>query len=442
MTTATDTMEAELDAAFPPPPLGRLALAAALVLGLGVGGMLLWAATTPLERAVIAQGALVAEGKRKTVTLLEPGILRELLVREGTPVAAGQVLLRLDTTQAEAAANQARTQSRTAAMRVARLAAEQREAREVVVPASLAAAAAADPATAALVEAEGRLFAARRAAFEGALAVQERRVAQLQEQIAASRAQHAATETRLRTTREELSGVMQLLARGFAPRTRALELQRAEAELVGNLGQHAAKEAETREAIAQAELEMARIRLDRASEVARDLGDAQALAADAGERLRAALDLLARREVAAPEAGTVTDIRFFTPGSSIAGGQPVLDLVPADDRLVVEAQIAPSEIEQVRVGQRVRVRLSAFRQREAPLVEGRLLYVSADRQTDARGNAFFLARAELEGAGEAAQGVPLAAGMPAEVFVLGERRPALDYLLRPLTDSMRRALRD
>ena len=167
--------------------------------------------------------------------------------------------------------------------------------------------------------------------------------------------------------------------------------------------------------------------------------------ADAADRLRAAHDLLARREVVAPEAGIVTDLRFFTAGSSIAAGQPVLDLVPLDSQLLVEARIAPTDIEQVQPGQRVNVRLSAYRQREVPMLTGHLSYVSADRQTDPQGASFFLVRAIIDttAAGEGGGAIPpLAAGMPAEVFVLGERRTVMDYLLRPLRDSMRRALRD
>jgi HlyD family secretion protein len=139
----------------------------------------------------------------------------------------------------------------------------------------------------------------------------------------------------------------------------------------------------------------------------------------------------------------VTDIRYVTPGSSIAAGQPVLDLVPRDDRLVVEMQVNLNDIEQVHPGQRVNVRLTAFRQRETPLIEGRILYVSADRQQDQQGSTYYVARAELDPESlAAAPNVQLGAGMPAEVFVLGEQRSALDYLLRPINDSLRRALRD
>ncbi|WP_372619143.1 HlyD family type I secretion periplasmic adaptor subunit [Falsiroseomonas sp.] len=435
--------EAALEKAMPAPSLRGIALASVVTLVLGVGGLIGWAAATPIERAVVANGALVAEGRRKTIQLLEPGLLRELLVREGERVAAGQPLLRLDVTQADALANQARVQRWAAAARLARLRAEQRDARELAMPAEVLAAAEADPVIAAMVGDEQRLFAARWLALDGTMAVQEAKLAQFQEQLAAAQAQKAAFATRLRATREELAGVNQLLARGFATRTRQLELQRQEAELLGSLGQFTAQEAQTRQAIAQSELERGTLMLNRRSEIARDLQEAQAQLADSTERLRAADDLLARREVLAPEDGVVTDIRFVTPGSSIGAGQPVLDLVPLDDRLVVETQVALTDIEQVQLGSRVNIRLTAFRQRETPLIPGRVTYVSADRQQDARGLSFFVVRAEMDAdALAAAPGLQLAAGMPAETFILGERRSALDYLVRPVEDSLRRSLRD
>jgi HlyD family secretion protein len=435
--------EAELAAAIPAPSLRRVALASVFCLVVGLGGLTGWAAVTPIERAVVATGTLVAEGRRKTIQLLEPGLLRELLVREGEVVSAGQPLLRLDVTQADAAANQARVQRWAAAARLARLRAEQRDERGMAVPEAVVAAAAADPVIAAMVQDEQRLFAARWLALDGMLAVQEAKLAQHQEQLAAMQAQRIAAATRLRATREELNGVNQLVARGFATRTRQLELQRAEAELLGNLGQFTAQEAQTRQAIAQAELERGTLLLTRRSEVSRDLQDSQALLADATERLRAAEDLLGRREVLAPEDGVVTDIRFVTPGSSIAAGQPVMDLVPRDDRLVVETQVALTDIEQVHPGNPVNIRLTAYRQRETPMIHGRITYVSADRQQDQRGMSFFVVRAELDPASlSAARGVQVAAGMPAETFILGERRSALNYLLRPIEDSLRRSLRD
>jgi HlyD family secretion protein len=146
----------------------------------------------------------------------------------------------------------------------------------------------------------------------------------------------------------------------------------------------------------------------------------------------------------APEDGKVTNIRAFTPGASIAAGEPVLDLVPAHDRFVAEAQVQPTDIEQVEVGQRVHVRLSSYRMRTLPLVPGRVVQVAADAQTTPNGAAFYVVRAEmdLDSLGPAASDLALSAGMPTEVYVLGERRTPLDYLWSPLRNSARRTFRD
>jgi HlyD family secretion protein len=441
--TAAEALEAEIDAVMPLPSIRRVVMSSVFVLVVGVGGLVGWAAATPLERAVVGSGALVAEGRRKTVTLLEPGILRELLVREGDRVGAGQPLLRLDTTQAEAVTQQVQAQYWGQSVRVARLMAEQAGQTRFVVPDPALAAAAANPAIAGVIEAERRLFAARWAAFDGATGVQRTRIAQLQQQTGAILAQQTSAATRLRATREELAGVTQLLASGFATRTRQWDLQRSEAELLGILGQAQAQEAQTREQIAQTEAEMAALALNRQQEIARELQEAQAMFADAEQRLRGALDVLSRREVVSPEAGTVAEIRFVTPGSSIGAGQAVLDLVPIDDRVIAETRVALTDIEQVRVGQPARLRLSAFRTAEMPLLDAQVTFVSPDRQVDPQGNAFFIARMELAPAAlAAAPPVALAPGMPVEAYLLGETRTALDYVFRPLRDSLRRSLRD
>jgi len=437
--TPAEALEAEMEAVLPAPSLRRVALAAVLAMVLGAGGLVGWAAATSLERAVMATGALVAEGKRKTVTLLEPGLLHALVVREGEQVAAGQVLVQLDITQAEAAAKQMRALYWGLAARAARLRAEQAERRDWLLPQG-AAAAAADPAIGAVLEAERRLFGARWAAFDGSIELQRTRIAQLQEQRGGLVAQRTAAVTQLHTIRQELADVNQLLTRGLATRPRQLALLRSEAELLGNLGQLQAQEAQTREQSAQAQAEMANLSLNRQQDIARELQDAQTQLADAEQRLRSATDILTRREVTAPEAGTVTDIRFFTPGSSIGAGVPLLDLVPAGDRLIVEARVAPIDVEQVRVGQPARLRLAAYRSHELPLLDGQVTYVSADRQTDEQGSTYYLARVEMVPHG--VEGVTLAAGMPVDAYLLGERRSALDYILRPLRDSLRRSLRD
>lgn len=437
------TLALPAPALAPGPSLRRLALLCLLTIVLGFGGLVGWAALATLDSAVPAPGSLVTQSKRKTLSLLDSGLLRDLLVAEGDAVRPGQILLRLDDTQARALLGQARVRNFGSAARASRLHAELAEASAITFAPDLLEAAARDAALMALIEAELQLFAARRESQEGTIAVQRRRIAQLAEQIAALAAQRRAFVTRLELTQQELRAVNSLLASGFATRNRQLELRRTEAQLQGEISALVGREAEARQLIAQTELEILSLANTRRSEVARELQDTVNAIADGIERARAAEDFLRRTEVAAPEAGTITEIRFHTPGSSIGAGQPVLDIVPADDRLLVEGAVRPFDIERVQVGQRVNVRLTAFSQRRVPPLPGKLVYVGADRQVNAQGTAFFVVRAELDpGATSGLPGITLGPGMPAEMLVLRGERSALDYLLSPLLDGMRRALRE
>ncbi len=434
--------QATLEAEFPAPSLRRTVLAATAVIALGFGGFAAWAMTAPLDSATPAMGTIVVESRRKTVSLLESGILKDLLVHEGDHVVEGQPLLRLDDTQARAQLGQATAQRWAALSKLARLSAEMGEA-AMVVPPDLQAAAAADVALAALLANEQRLLDSRRQSLKGSLAVQEKKVAQMNEQIAAFQAQSDSAGLRLGFIEDELKTVLALLDKGLAQKSRALELQGTRAQLQGTLAEMTARRAEARQNILQAELELIRMRDAWQSEVGRELQDTHALLADVGERIRSAADIMARKLVTAPDAGTVTDLKFVTSGSSIGAGQPVLDIVPKDSHLVIEAAVQPNDIEHVHIGQKVNVRLISYKQHKVPVLTGELTYVSADRQIDAKGQPFFVARAELTpGALDSLKGVKLYPGMPAEVLIIGGERLAIDYFLSPITDSLSRAMRE
>lgn len=432
----------DADAAAPEPSLRGVAIASLLTIVLGFGGLLAWASTARLDSAVSAVATVVAAGKRKVVTLPENGTLRELAVREGDIVTAGQVLLRLDDVQARATADQASAQYWGAVAHASRLQAELMDQRELVFTEQLRAAAS-DPAIAAQVEAERHLFAARWETFDGAARIARRRIAQQQASSAALEVQIGANATRTQLLHHEMQGVDYLLERGFATKTRAIEMRRMQAELRGQLGDLVGRLAEMRQMIAQTELEIIATADARRSEITKDRRETETLLADSAQRLRAAQDLLRKREITAPEAGIVTDIKYFTPGSSIAAGQPVLDLVPATDRLIIEGAVSPIDIENVKVGQPVNVRLTAYKAKKVPMLAGRLVYVGADRQLNPSNEPIFLVRAELDGdALSGLDGVALLPGMSAELMIVAGERYALDFLLSPIQDSLRHGLRE
>lgn len=439
-----ESLESQLEASIRTPPVGRVARTALLTLGLTLIPFVGWGTMTTMERAVLAGGQLAPEGRRKTVNLLEAGILRRLEVREGDLVREGQTLLQLDVTQAEAAADGARAQFWSGRARLSRLRTEQAEGRSLAFPEDLLRAAAADPGIMVFVEAEQSLFAARWRAYDGQVEVQERQITQYQEQMAGARSQREAAQVQLRSARDQIASMRELERQGLFPRFRVMEMQRTEAGHVASIGQYTALESQLREAITQARGQLATIRLNRLSEIATDLQTTEAAVATAAQQMRAAEDVLQRREVVAPEAGKVTNIRAFTPGSSIAAGEAILDLVPSRDRFVVEAQVMPVDIEQVEAGQRVNVRLTSYRMRTTPLIPGRVIQVAADAQVSPNsGASYYVMRAELDE--EVLRGLPevtLTAGMPCEVYVLGEKRTPFDYLWAPIRSSARRAFRD
>ena len=432
----------DAERALPRASLGRIACWSLLTVILGFGGLMTWAVFSRVETAVPAVGTIVSGGKRKTMMLAEGGLLRELLVREGDRVAAGQLLLRLDDVQVRAARTQAYVLYWSALARSNRLTAEAMDARELPVLDALRAAAA-DPVVAAAVDAEATQFRIRWNAVDASVRVQERRIAQSQAQMAALRAQVASAGTRFALVQEELRGVDYLMARGLSTKPRQLELRRAEADLQGQIGQFGSKLMEAMQAIAQVELEILNVAEVRRAEISRERTETQAALADAQQRLHAHNDQLQKREISAPEAGTVTDIRFFTPGSSIMAGQPVLDLVPDAPDLLIEGTVAPHDVELLAVGQRVNVRLTSFKTHRVPVLQGRLTYVGADRQMNAANQAVFLVRATLDpDALHGKPGILLSPGMPADVMIVNGARTVLDFLISPITDSLGRAMKE
>lgn len=433
----------EAEASLPQGSLRRIALLSLLTILLGFGGLITWAALARIESAVPASGTLIASGKRKTISLVDSGILKALMVQEGDKVAAGQVLLQLDDVQPRAAMAQASVQYWSAVARAARLAAEAADERTLPVSAALRNAAKADPAVAAAVAAEAYQFQSRWGALDANTRVEERKIAQQEAQIAALRAGIASASIRMGLVKEELRGVDFLMARGLSTKPRQLELQRNEAELRGAIGQFAGQYHEAEEVIAQVRSGIVNTMEARRADISRERSETQAAQADAEQRLTAARDLLQKREILAPEAGTVTDFKYFTPGSSIVAGQPVMDLVPDTQRLLVEGTVAPYEVEHLAVGQHVNVRLTAYKAHRVPVITGRLTYVGADRQMDANNAPVFVVRAEIDASAlRNKPGVVLLPGMPADILIVNGARSVLDFLLSPITDGISHAMKE
>jgi HlyD family type I secretion membrane fusion protein len=425
------------------PPVGRSLLAGFVLTVVGFGGFCAWAALAPLSSAAMAPGTVTADTNRKTVQHLDGGVVGEILVRDGDHVEAGQVLMRLDDLETRSTVTLLEGQRRAYAAQEARLLAEQRRADQLVFPASLANLRG-DPDMAEILTGQERIFDSRRASLHGRITVTHQRIAQYEAQIGALEAQLASGRGQLELIREELVGVQELADKGLERKPRLLALKRQAVDLEGEQGEYANRIAQAREAIAESELEIIQMEADDQREVASDLRDVQMRMAEVKEKLSAAQVRQGRREVTAPEAGTVVHLRYFSTGAVVSPGGPILDLVPRDDRLVIEARVRPTDIDVVHVGLPARVIFNAFKMRTTPQLEGTVALVSADAMTDERtGVPYYTARIvvdakELDKLGKR----QLQPGMPAETMIVTGERTMLEYLLQPINDTFRTAFRE
>jgi HlyD family secretion protein len=406
-------------------------------------GFVGWSLFAQLDSATLSQGTVVVDSHRKTVQHLEGGILRELLVREGEVVKSGQLVALLDTTQADSQLGQVVSQLVAQQARIARLRAEQEGSLVLEFPDALKKQGT-DPTVAETLTTQLRLFQARWRAYESSEAVLQKRIDQLQEDISSNQAQLTATSRRLALLEEERANVSQLLDKGFERRPRLLELDRNIADMKGRYGELRGAIARSKQAIGEAQLQIVNLGDTRLADIAKELQEARAMEADLNDRILAARDVRQRREVVSPQDGVVTDIRLVTLGGVIGPGQPLMDIVPVDDELIVETKVEPKDIDSVRTGLPARVRLTSYSRALAPTVEGTIIYVAADMGTDQRtGNPFFTARVRLSRDSLAEwPEVRLYPGMPAEVFIVTGERRAIDYFLSPLLDRMRRAFHE
>ena len=300
-----------------------------------------------------------------------------------------------------------------------------------------------DGAAAEVMATQERIFRARAVSLANQRAIHRRRIEQLREESAGLAGELAAQDRRRALLAEELEGVRELVERGLEPKPRLLEMERAEAEIVGARVRNQARIAGIAQTIDETRLVIDELGNVRLAEVVAELREVETRLSDLRERLAAARDVVARTRVTAPVAGTVMALQVFTEGGVVAAGQRLLDVVPANDRLVIEARVAPNDIETIALGLAAQVRLTAYSQLGAPRLTGRVVRVSADRLADPRtGASWYEARIALDPDQPGLASLALVPGMPAEVMIVTGARTPVDYLLKPIVDSLGRALRE
>jgi HlyD family type I secretion membrane fusion protein len=425
------------------PPVRGILLAGVALAVLGFGGFGTWASLAPLASAAIANGVIVADTNRKAIQHLDGGIIAEILARDGDHVEAGQVLMRLDDLETRSTMTLLEDQGRAYAAQETRLLAERDGQDRLVFPEDLERLRG-YPRMDEILTGQERIFESRRASMKSRTEVTRQRIAQYEAQIKAFEAQLDAGSRQLALIAQEMVGVQELFDKGLERKPRLLALKRASADLDGEQGEFSNRMAQAREAIAEAEMEILSLRADRLSEVTAELREVQMRLAEIREKLAAAQIRQGRRDLVAPEAGTVLNLRYFAPGSVVPPGGPVLDLVPRDDRLVVEARVRPTDIDVVHVGLPAKVVLTAFKMRTTPQINGEVVRVSADALKDERtGELYYAARvvADPEHLSHLSD-IHLQPGMPAETLIVTGERTMLQYLLQPIRDTFRTAFRE
>lgn len=413
-----------------------------LALVVGVGG---WAATTELSSAIVAAGTVVVENNVKKIQHLTGGIVGDVLVKEGDSVTAGQTLIKLDGTTVRA--NLSIVQNTLAQLyaRRARLLAEQTGADEFTIPEDLNALTSGSSTPAALLEeSERKLFISRKNALVGMKSQLASRKGQLADETKGLTVQLGAIEDALKLIGEELSGLDKLYGQGLVSMQRLTELKRDRAQLEGDRGARIAARAQAAGKSSEIDLQILQLDEDRRTENAKELTDVEGKIAEYEDRRVAAQDQLKRLDITSPLEGRIYQLAVHTVNGVINPGEVLMLVVPGADGLTVEAKIATHDIDQIRLGQPVEIRFSAFNQRTTPIVEAEVVTIAPDLVTDERtGVTYYPLRIKPKPESLAQlKGLSLYPGMPAEVFIKIADRTVLSYLAKPLTEQMQHTFRE
>lgn len=415
-----------------------------IIIVVGVIGFGAWASFAPIWSAVIAPGVVRVEANRKVLKSREGGVVRTINVRDGDAVQAGQVLMAFDDTVAKAQVAVLTNQRDTIMMQAARFQAEVRGQRTIATPAELNARRD-DPAVALITANETLVFTSRLAAIEGQAAILNQRVSQLASARSGLNVQVQSIDDQVALIQQELDGYQRLYEQGFAPRTLILRYQRQLAEIGGRRGALAADIQRNQQQSGETRLQLAQLYEQRNSEAAAGVREAETRLADLAPRLDAALLSLAETQVKAPTAGYVLNQSQFTLGGVAGPGEVLMDIVPSNAPLIISARVRPADIDEVRLGLKAQVTLSAYSTNRVPKLEAEVISVSADALTDPQnGASFFTADLRIPPSElrRLPAGVQISPGMQATAMIRTGRRTVMSYLLGPIGNIANNALRE
>lgn len=412
-------------------------------LGAVVVGMLLiggWAELAPVSGAVVAGGLVKTEHNRKVIQHQEGGIVTSINVRDGQLVKAGEVLAVIGDVRSDAGLELLRDQQAAETIRRHRLEAELNFQADFSIPAALRA----HRNIGDIFQREHKIFESQRGTLLEQIRALESQIRERETELRAMGAQVKATENGLKLAQEEFRLNEKLQEQGYVQKTRLITLSRVVEDYQAQIGRQNSESAQTRQKIEDLRLRIAQARNVYQQKAADDLKDAVLRQREIDEKLRPSTDLADRQEVRAPVAGTVMGLRISVVGTAVGPREPLMELVPQNEKLVVEAHVRPEDIDHVRVGGEGEVRLSAFDNRAVPRLPAHVEMVSPDRVFDqSSGNSWYTAQLSVDEALlKDLPHVRLQAGMPAEVYIATPARTLFDYLIEPIDAFRQRALRE
>ncbi len=415
----------------------------ALVLAGTLGFFVIWGGIAPLDSAVVAEGAIIVSGEHRIIQHLEGGVIKEILVKDGDTVAVGQPLVVLSDAQAKAAAAIVLSQLQFAKIVEQRLIAESQDMDSVDFTSSIIEGSN-DAEVKIFMQNQASLFELNKAALKGTVSVENQKVMQKEAEIKVFQARVSTYEENLKIAKEQLSIVNGLQKQGLDTKVRLLDVMQKMDQITGGIAEANANIGRAREEIAEAELNKVRVAIDFKQRNAERFRENHSAVLDLEQRLSAARDVLSRTIIRSPSAGIVTTLAYHTPGGVIPPGAKIMELVPQDDDLIIEAYLLPQHVESVYPGLKTKVQLNAYKSRLVPRVDATLTYVSPDKIITERGEQFYKLRAILDnGAIQRINAdIKLFPGMPVTVFVVKGERTVLQYLLSPIIDSFHKAFKE
>lgn len=414
------------------------------IVGVFVIGILVWAAFAPLTGAVMAQGIVRVEANRKVIRHREGGVVKQIPVTEGQHVAAGQVVMVMDDVQPRASVDVLQGQADALEAQIARFAAESTGRRTIEFPADLTARIT-DPKVAGLIRDQQFLFQTRLQFFESQNDVLAQREQQIQAQAAGVKAQIDATDESISLTKQELAGYQTLFEKGYAPKTLILRYQRSLADLAGKKGSLISDLTRLNEQKGETRIQIVAQNEQRVSQAAEGMRQMQTALAEVSPKLTAARQMLGDSVVRSPADGYVLELTQSTIGGVVGAGEVLMEVVPANAPLIVTVRLKPTDIDDVHPGMRARVRITAFNYRKVSPLQATVTNVSADQLVDQKSGAgYFKADLKIDPAelAKLPKGTKLTPGMPAQAMITTGKKTVLRYIISPLTDTIRDAMRD